>query len=269
MSALPLFGSALAFSVVAFALLYVVARRLDNYGIVDVAWALGFAPLVLLYAAVGAGTPERRALIAVLGVAWSLRLGGYLAWRVLGRLDHEDGRYRQLRLDWAADFGPKMFRFFLFQAFLLASLSAPFLLAAYDPTPHFRAYEFVALALWLGGWIVETVADAQLVAFRRDPARRGLVCDVGLWRWSRHPNYFGEWLMWAAYGLLALGAPWGWLGLYGPAAMLFFLLRLTGIRYTEEQLLRSKGDAYRAYQERTSAFLPWPPRAPSARAAQS
>jgi steroid 5-alpha reductase family enzyme len=101
------------------------------------------------------------------------------------------------------------------------------------------------------------LADAQLNAFKRRPDKSSPVCDVGLWRYSRHPNYFFEWLIWVAYFLFAAASPWGWLGILSPVAILFLLLKVTGIPMTEEQAVRSKGDAYRRYQKTTSAFVPW------------
>lgn len=258
MPPLTLFAFALAATCAAFAVLFLVARRIGNFGIVDVAWSLGFAPLALGYALLGGGALPRRILIATMAALWSLRLGGYLAWRVLGHWRNEDGRYQQLRREWAGQLDAKMFRFFQFQAGLLVTLSAPFLLAARNPAPALSPLEFAAAGLWLLALLGETVADAQLAAFKRDPARRGGVCDAGLWRWSRHPNYFFEWLVWVSFALFALASPWGWLALGCPALMLFFLLKVTGIRYTEEHLLRTRGEAYRAYQQRTSAFVPWP-----------
>ncbi|HQF39997.1 MAG TPA: DUF1295 domain-containing protein [Opitutaceae bacterium] len=260
MSTLALLLVALTAACIGFALLYFVARRIDNYGIVDVAWSLGFAPLAAFYGHFAGGAFPRRLLITAMGVLWSLRLGGYLARRVLGHLHTEDGRYQQLRRDWAADFGPKMFRFFQFQALVLVALSVPFLLAARNPAPALHPLEYAAAGLWLLALLGETLADAQLARFKRNPANRGLVCATGLWGWSRHPNYFFEWLVWVAFALFALTAPSGWIALYAPALMLFFLLKVTGVGYTEGQLLRSKGEAYRAYQARTNAFIPWPPR---------
>ena len=120
------------------------------------------------------------------------------------------------------------------------------------------------MALWFVAVAGEALADAQLAAFKRNPANRGGVCAVGLWRYSRHPNYFFECLIWVSYALFAFGSPGGWLALIGPAAILYLLLRVTGIPLTEEQSLRSRGEAYRRYQETTSAFLPWFPKKPRA-----
>ena len=260
MSSTTLLLIALAAACGGFALLFLVARRIGNFGIVDVAWSLGFAPLAAFYGHYAGGAFPRRLIITVMGVLWSLRLGGYLARRVLGHLNTEDGRYQQLRRDWAPNLGAKMARFFQFQALLLVALSVPFLLAARNPAPALYPLELVAAGLWLVALLGEALADAQLAAFKRNPANRGRVCAAGLWGWSRHPNYFCEWLVWVAFALFALASPWGWIALYAPALMLFFLLKVTGVKYTEDQLLRSKGEAYRAYQQRTSAFLPWPPR---------
>jgi steroid 5-alpha reductase family enzyme len=156
-----------------------------------------------------------------------------------------------------------MFCFFQTQAALLVLLSVPFLLAAQNAAPGWHPRELLGLVLWLLALGGEALADAQLARFKRDPRQRGRVCDVGLWRLSRHPNYFFEWLVWVAFALFASASPWGWVSAYCPALMLFFLLKVTGIRYTEDQLLRSKGEAFRKYQQRTSAFVPWFPKDPS------
>lgn len=260
MSTLALVLIALAALCGLFALLYLFARRLDNYGIVDVAWALTFAPTAAFYALAGPGWLPRRLLIASLAIAWSLRLGTHLWRRVAAHHPVEDGRYVQLRRDWAGAFAPKMAGFFQLQAASVVLLSLPFLLPVANPAASFHALELAGAALWLLAITGEARADAQLAAFKRDPAHRGRVCDVGLWRYSRHPNYFFEWLVWIAFALIALGSPWGWIGLIAPAAILHLLLRVTGIPLNEEQSLRSKGDAYRRYQQTTSRFIPWFPR---------
>jgi len=247
----------------AFALLYLVARRIDNYGIVDIAWSYAFGALAAFYALCGPGWPVRRALIAALAVVWSARLGTHLFIRVMGHHPIEDGRYGQLRKDWAADFARKMFGFFQMQAASVVLLGAAFLIAVLNPAPALHPLEFAGAALWLVAISGEALADAQLAAFKRDPANRGRVCAAGLWRYSRHPNYFFEWLIWVAFFVFALGSPWGWVAIVGPASILWLLLRVTGIPMTEEQSLRSRGDAYRRYQQTTSAFVPWPPKRPA------
>jgi steroid 5-alpha reductase family enzyme len=243
-----------------FGLTYLLARTIDNYGVVDIAWSYALGATAVGYALLGPGWPVRRALLGALAAVWSLRLGTHLLIRVARHHPEEDTRYRQLRQDWRAHFAAKMAGFFQLQALSVVALSLPFLLACANPAPGLRPVEWAGVALWLLAVTGEAVADAQLAAFRRDPARRGQVCAVGLWRLSRHPNYFCEWLIWVAYFLFALGSPWGWTAFFSPACILALLLGVTGIPMTEAQSLRSKGDAYREYQRTTSAFLPWFPR---------
>lgn len=143
------------------------------------------------------------------------------------------------------------------QGLLDVLLSLPFLVLAFDSTSSWRATEILGLVVWAVALLGEGVADRQLKAFKRDPAHRGQVCQVGLWNYSRHPNYFFEWLIWVAYALMAWGAPYGPVGLLSPLLMLFFLYKVTGIPATEAQAIRTKGDAYRQYQATTSPFIPW------------
>ncbi len=260
MSALLLIALALASLCALFAALYAVARRFDNYGIVDIAWSYAFGLLALFYAALAPGWPVRRALIASLAIIWSLRLGTHLAVRVLGHHPVEDGRYVQLRKDWAANFVSKMFWFFQMQAASVVLLGAAFLIIALNPAPTLHPLEIAGALLWLIAISGEALADAQLAAFKKNPANKGRVCAVGLWHTSRHPNYFFEWLIWVSYFVFALASPHGWVAVIGPASILFLLLRVTGIPMTEEQSLRSRGDAYRRYQATTSAFIPWFPK---------
>ncbi len=251
---------------IAFAGVYVFARRIDNYGVVDVAWSYAFGALVVFYAAAGPGWWVRRALLAALVLAWSTRLGTHLWRRVAAHHPEEDGRYGEMRRTWAGDLARRMFVFFQFQALSVVVLGVPFLVAVLNPAPRLHPLEIAGALVWLFAWIGESVADAQLARFKRDPANRGRVCAVGLWRYSRHPNYFCEWLIWVGFFLFGCGSPWGWTGILAPAAILYLLLRVTGVPPTEAQSLRSRGDAYRRYQATTNAFFPWFPRDPAKRA---
>lgn len=257
MSAPALIFLALAGLCGLFAGLYLVARRIDNYGIVDIAWSYAFAVLVLFYAALAPGWPLRKWLLASMVVLWSARLGTHLYRRVMSHHPVEDGRYAQLRKDWAASFAPKMFGFFQLQAGSVILLGAAFLVSCLNPAPRLHSLEIAGVLLWVMALSGEALADHQLATFRRSASHSGKVCDLGLWHYSRHPNYFFEWLIWVAYFLFALASPHGWLAVIGPASILYLLLRVTGIPLTEEQSLRSKGDAYRRYQKTTSAFVPW------------
>jgi steroid 5-alpha reductase family enzyme len=260
MSAWLLILSALAGLCMVFAGVYWLARRIDNYGIVDIAWSYAFAALAVYYALLAPGWPGRKALITAMAVFWSLRLGTHLYRRVMGHHPVEDGRYVQLRQDWAGHFAPKMFGFFQLQAASVVLLGVAFFIAGLNPSPRLHPLEIGGALLWLIALAGESLADRQLAAFKHDPANKGKVCAVGLWRYSRHPNYFFEWLIWVAFFAFALASPFGWVAIVGPASILYLLLRVTGIPLTEEQSLRSKGDAYRRYQQTTSAFVPWFPK---------
>jgi len=251
---------ALAACALLFAGCFALARRMDNYGIVDVLWSYAFGPVALLYAALADGWAPRRWLVAALVTAWSLRLGAYLHRRVMSHHPEEDGRYKEMRTRWAKNFTAEMFKFYQLQAVSVVILATPFLLAADRDTPRLTALDYAALALFLIALAGETLADRQLANFKQNPANQGKVCDTGLWAWSRHPNYFFVWLTWVAFALFALPAAWGWLGLIAPAAILYLLLFVTGIPMTEEQSIRSRGDAYRDYQKRVSVFVPLPPK---------
>lgn len=258
-------GTALVALAVGFAGLFLFARRIDNYSVVDVAWSLAFAALAVFYALFGDGWWSRRVLIGVIASAWSLRLGIHLWRRVAAHHPVEDGRYGEMRERWQGNLAGKMAAFFQFQAVSVVVLGLPFLFAAGNPAPSLHPLEIVGALLWLAAWTGESIADAQLARFKREPANQGRVCDVGLWRYSRHPNYFFEWLIWVGFFLVGSAAPWGWTGIIAPAVILYLLLHVTGVPPTEAQSLRSRGEAYRRYQATTNAFFPGPRRAGAAR----
>ena len=238
--------------------LWLLSIRRRNFSYVDIGWSANFAVLALIYATFGEGWPTRKWVIAAMFTLWSLRLAGHLAKRIIG--EPEEGRYVELRQRWAANLNAKFFGFFQLQALLNALLTLPLLIACMNPEPRLHVLEVVGVAIWLSALIGESIADGQLAAFKRDAANRGQVCDAGLWRYSRHPNYFFEWMIWIGYAVFALASPWGWLALSMPALMLHFLINVTGVKATEEQALRSKGELYRNYQQRTSMFIPLPRR---------
>lgn len=258
--ALVLLGLAIFIASLTMALVWRVSVKLRNAGIVDIAWAGLFALLALLYAVFGGGDPLRRVAGSSLMILWSIRLATHLWRRVVGHLDVEDGRYAKLRESWGAAADRKMLGFFLFQGATNVLLSVPILLASLNDAPALRGVEIAAAALWLVAVLGESIADAQLRRFKADPANRGKVCTEGLWRYSRHPNYFFDWLVWCSFFLFALGSPYGWISAYCPLLMLWFLYKVTGIPATEEQSLRTKGEAYRRYQRTTSPFIPWFPK---------
>lgn len=239
--------------------LWVIQIRSRDAGVVDVGWAACLGASAALCAVTGPGDPARRVIIGAMGAVWGVRLAMHL---LLDRVlrGPEDGRYQMMRERLGRSVQPVFLAFFQAQALLVVVLSAPFILAARDPRPGPALSDWIGLGVWLIGIVGESIADGQLKAFKRRPDSRGRVCDVGLWRYSRHPNYFFEWLTWIGYATVASAAPTGWIAWTAPALILLFVLKLTGIPPTEARALRSRPDAYRRYQRTTSAFFPWPPR---------
>jgi steroid 5-alpha reductase family enzyme len=232
-------------------------RGRENAGIVDAIWALGVGASAVFYAAMGEGASWPRIALAVLGGFWGGRLALHL-WRRVSK-EEEDGRYRALRERWQGHQG-KFFLFFQFQALLIVFFSLPFLAVARNPVEGPTSWWALGLLIWIGSVVGESIADRQLARFRTDTGNRGKTCREGLWRYSRHPNYFFEWLHWFAYAALAVGSPWHWLAWAGPIVMYVFLRWISGIPYTEAQALRSRGDDYRQYQRDTSLLIPWFPK---------
>ncbi len=263
MAALDLVLLAWALAAGVMALLWLIHLPMRNAAIVDFGWGFLLATIAILYALAGTSYAPRRWLAAAMAAVWGYRLAFYLLFtRILGH--PEEGRYVELRQSWKTNLALKFFIFFQAQALLDVVLSLPFLLVALDRRPAPAWSDFAGAGIWAVAFAGETTADAQLTAFKSSPANKGKTCCAGLWKYSRHPNYFFEWLIWVAYAIYAIGAPWGWLGLASPALMLFFLFRVTGIPATEAQALRSRGEEYRRYQETTSAFVPWFPKQPPA-----
>ena len=226
---------------------------------VDLAWTAGLGAAAVFYAAaVPAGAGWRRWMVAAMAGVWSARLAWHLAERV--RTPGEDGRYRDLRSKWGRAAPKKFFIFYQAQAALVVVLSVHFLLAMRQPDPSLRTADLAGLAIWAASIAGESVADRQLHRFRTTPGNEGRVCKTGLWRYSRHPNYFFEWLHWLAYVPIAYGTAPLWAVLFAPALLLVAIRFVTGIPPIERRSLERRGDEYRRYQQTTSAFIPWFPR---------
>ena len=242
-------------AVLAFALVWVFCVRIHNYGFLDVAWSLSVAVLAPIYALLGEGDALRKLAFTAVGAVWSLRLGLYIFIRVWRHHPQEDARYRTLRQRWP---GPGRFLlFFELQALIAVMFSLPFMLAALNPRPGLGGYEIFGLLLALCATGGEALADWQAQRFKHNPANRGAIVNVGLWRYSRHPNYFFEALVWWGFFIATLDSPYGWITLICPLAMLYILLNVTGIPLTEKHSLESRGEAYKEYQRTTSRFIPW------------
>ena len=239
-----------------------VQRITGNSGWIDAIWSFATGLAGLAFALSAHAVWWRQCLVAALVVAWAARLALHIA----GRSAHggDDPRYAFLRQEWGAAAQSRLFVFLQIQAACGFVLAVSVLLAARNPAPGLRPQDVAGTLVLIVGILGEALADGQLARFRADPANRGRICDAGLWGRSRHPNYFFEWLGWVAYPLFAVdfagGAPWGWLAVAGPALMYWLLVHASGIPPLEAHMLRSRGDAFRAYQRRTNAFFPGPRR---------
>ena len=241
------------------ALLWYRQLRTREADVVDLAWAVGLGGAAVLYAAaVPAGVGWRRWMVAAMAGVWSARLAWYLAGRV--RVPGEDGRYRELRAKWGRSAPGRFFVFFQAQAALVIVLSVHFLLAMRPADQSFRAADLAGLLIWVVSIAGETIADRQLHRFRTTPGNENRVCRTGLWRYSRHPNYFFEWLHWLAYVPVAYGSAPLWVILFAPVLLLLSIRFVTGIPPIERRSVGRRGEAYRRYQRTTSAFIPWFPR---------
>ncbi|MBS1718014.1 MAG: DUF1295 domain-containing protein [Armatimonadetes bacterium] len=246
----------LAMAVLMFALWRVqVVRR--NAGLVDIAWSIGTGFCALWLISQSPGLDLRREVVAILALLWGSRLGSVFIRRLMS--EEEDGRYRTFREQYGDKIQTFMFKFFQIQALWAVLFALPMVAAAQNGQP-FGALDIVGIAIWILAIGGETIADNQLARFKKDPSSKGQVCKVGLWRYSRHPNYFFEWLHWFSYFFLAIGGSWWPVALGGVLIMYWFLNKVTGIPYTEAQSLKSRGDAYREYQRTTSPFFPRPPK---------
>jgi steroid 5-alpha reductase family enzyme len=261
---MPLLESFVALAVIFSALMaaaWGVQQRTGNSGWVDTIWTFSLGALGVAGALwpLGDGViTARQVLVAILIAVWSLRLGIHVALRSATMTD--DPRYAEYARQWGDAARRKMFGFLQLQALVSLPLVLSILVAAHRPG-GLDWRDAAGALLLLAAVAGEGLADAQLKRFRSDPAHRGQVCAVGLWRWSRHPNYFFQWMGWLAYPVIAIavGYPLGFVTLAAPVLMYWILVHVTGIPPLEEQMQRSRGAAWRAYQARTSKFFPLPP----------
>lgn len=243
---------------------WLVQQRSGNSGWVDTVWTfgVGLTGAAGALAFTGEEWQARQLLVASFAAIWALRLGVHIACRSAKMPN--DPRYAEKIRNWGSDASRQMFWFLQIQALVAIPLVISMFVAAHRPGAGLRLCDFLAILMMAVAICGEGLADWQLNRFKSNPANKGGINEVGLWKWSRHPNYFFEALGWLAYPMIAIDLtgqyPWGFLALGGPAIMAWLLVYVSGIPPLEDHMLRTRGEAFRAYQRRTNSFLPWPPR---------
>jgi steroid 5-alpha reductase family enzyme len=237
--------------VIQMVIVWALYRWLKNPGIVDVGWELGLVVAGLIYLT-WVPWNFRLTIIALLLILWGVRLGGYIFYtRILK--GHVEKRYFKLTENWKVAQSLGFFLNFQLQGVFILVLSIVFLFAARNPAPQPGWLDWIGVCIALIGIVGETVSDWQLYQFQQHPV--GKICQRGLWNYSRHPNYFFEWIIWCGFSLFALHTSWGWIGLIAPLTLYLLMTRVTG-PVTEECSIASRGEAYSEYQKTTNMFFP-------------
>ncbi len=239
--------------------MWLISIPLKNASIVDVFWGIGFVVVCAFYFFNTEGFDSRKILLLTLVAFWGLRLSIYIGWRNYGK--GEDFRYQQFRKNYGAEryWWFSFFQVFLLQGVLIWLISAPLLAVQfYSADQPFGWLDLVALLVWVIGFIFEAGGDFQLAKFKANPANKGKVLNTGFWRYTRHPNYFGDATVWWGYGLfsLAVGSFWP---VFGPVLMTALIIKVSGVAMLERTLKNTK-PKYKKYVQSTSAFIPWFPK---------
>ena len=234
--------------------LWFLSLGLRNASIVDIAWGSGFVLVAWVSVLVGNGNSERGILIAVLATIWGARLSVHLAWRNIGH--GEDFRYQAMRKHHGGKFWfVSLFQVFVLQGVLMWVVSLPLQLGQVDTTPSLGLLSIIGSAIWLIGILFESIGDLQLARFKANPQSTGKVLQTGLWRYTRHPNYFGDCLVWWGLAVIASESASGRFGFIGAGVMTILLLRISGVAFLEKTIVRRRPE-YLEYQRVTSAFIP-------------
>jgi steroid 5-alpha reductase family enzyme len=261
MSDLTVLFAGLGAGIALMTLTWAVSYVRHDTSLVDRVWGVAFLVQVAVWAALGDGLTARRVLLVVLVAVWSLRLSGYITWRNWG--DGEDKRYVAMRERNDNFAVTSLWRVFWLQGVLAFVIGH----TLYFPTVQsgsegLNVLDWLGVAVWAVGLFFEAVGDQQLARFLGDPDNRGKVMDRGLWRYTRHPNYFGDCVVWAGFALVAI-ASGAWWGFYGAVLMWFFIVNVSGLKLTEKNMGEGGGgssrEGYDEYVRRTNAFFPGPP----------
>jgi steroid 5-alpha reductase family enzyme len=257
MSVFAIFILTLGFTALIMYRVWLWAVKIENFGIVDAAWSGAFLVQALLFFIWSGGFWQRKILFFLMIGTWSFRLAYFLGRRIHSHHPVEDTRYVQLRAEYGANYRKRFFIFFMLQALSVSVLSLPFIFVFKNTSESLHLSEFVGLFAFVFSLLGESLADYQMNQFKSDPKNKGGVCNVGLWKYSRHPNYFFESCIWFSFFIFMLGTDGLIWSIYAPLAILFLLVKVTGVPPSEAQSLKSRGDNYRNYQKKTSVFIPW------------
>jgi len=240
-------------------LLWIISIFVKNVSIVDLFWGLGFVMTASFYFLKTGGFVTRKTILLILVAIWGIRLSGYLTWRNIGK--GEDFRYRQFRMKYGENryWWISFFQTFLLQGILMWLISLPLLGAQYkEQNNALTILDWIGIFLWITGFFFESVGDLQLASFKSNSANKGKVMDRGLWKYTRHPNYFGDAAVWWGYGFLCLAAG-SYLPVIGSILMTALIIKVSGVALLEKSLNEQK-PGYKEYIQKTSAFLPWFPK---------
>jgi steroid 5-alpha reductase family enzyme len=234
--------------------LFVIATVIEDNSILDIAWGPGFIVVSWALLFINTTYGARQFLVAALVTIWGLRLGIRIFRRNKGK--GEDPRYVKFREEWGKYFILRSyFQLFLFQALILLLNITPVVIILSGIRENLIWSDYIGLGIWAVGFLFESIGDYQLDTFLKDPANRGTIINKGLWKYTRHPNYFGESTMWWGIFIIALNQPWGWIGVIGPLAITGTILFVSGIPMTEKMMEKTPG--WDEYKRTTSAFIPW------------
>ena len=242
-----------------FLIFWVISLFIKNPSIIDVCWGTGFIVMAYIFIVNGAGWTTRNIFMFGLVAIWGIRISYFVLKRLnFGKI--EDHRYTNIREKWKPYIRFNFLVFFVFQALIEIFISLSLLYIAVNTADGLNLIEMLGIALCLTAIIAEAVADEQLERFKKDLNNKGKVCEIGLWNYSRHPNYFFEFAVWASFFIFALGSPYGWIAFISPLIVLHLVLNVSGIPLAEKLSLERRGEPYKKYQETTSAFVPLPKR---------
>ena len=240
-----------------FFLFFLVAQLIRNNSIVDMGWGAGFVVVALATLIIQGAYVERNLLLVLLVTIWGVRLTYYILRRNWGK--PEDFRYARWRREWGSWVVPRaFFQVFTLQGLLMLVIGYPIILVNANPQPGLVFTDYLGLLVWITGFYFESVGDKQMAEFKKDPANKGRIIKSGLWRYSRHPNYFGEATMWWGIFLLSLAVPLGWSGIISPVVITLLLLYVSGVPMLEKKY--KDNPEFQEYAKKTNRFFPWFPK---------